>query len=228
MISWHFLGPVFPFPPIYWLGPGALRLCLCPPPSGPFSRCVVCNSKIPYHEGHDKCLFCLGESHSPEACRHWQAFTKGALKARQQHLKLHLWDSALSASQPSPVELPASSATGPEGSPAPLPEAAPAAVAEPPLAKATKKAVKNSSAPKQPPPARQTKLKKPAKNKFSTLHLPLPALLYRHQFWRTPLEKRIRCRRQPFTDLRDQSLFYPLAPFHLRQVSLFMPQQVWG
>ncbi|XP_078246160.1 uncharacterized protein LOC144588055 [Pogona vitticeps] len=137
-----------------------------PPPSGPFSRCVVCSGKIPFQDGHDTCLFCLGESHSPQNCRHCQAFTKAALKARQQRLKLHLWDSALSASKPSTMELP-STASPPE------PQAtSEATVSELPTApKPSKKPAKKASSSKAVPTKPPKKAKPPSKNKFSTDYL---------------------------------------------------------
>ena len=82
-------------------------------PSGPFSRCVVCDRKIPHQDGHDTCLYCLGESHNSKSCPHCKAFTKAALKARQQRLKLHLWESTLSSTAPSEGEMASTSRAAP-------------------------------------------------------------------------------------------------------------------
>ena len=139
-----------------------------PPPSGPFSRCVVCSGKIPFQDGHDTCLFCLGESHSPQTCRHCQAFTKAALKARQQRLKLHLWDSTLSASKPSAMELP-STASAPE--PQTTSHPSEAAVSEAPTTKPPKKPAKKPSSSKAVSTKPPKKAKQPSKNKFSTDYL---------------------------------------------------------
>nr|XP_020642244.1 formin-like protein 7 [Pogona vitticeps] len=127
-----------------------------PPPSGPFSRCVVCSGKIPFQDGHDTCLFCLGESHSPQNCVHCQAFTKAALKARQQRLKLHLWNSALSASEPSSMELPSTSSASISEGAAPAVSKAVDLPPSKPSKKAPKKSSKTSSVAK---PVKQTKAK---------------------------------------------------------------------
>uniref|UniRef100_A0ABM5FAT3 Uncharacterized protein n=1 Tax=Pogona vitticeps TaxID=103695 RepID=A0ABM5FAT3_9SAUR len=139
-----------------------------PPPSGPFRRCVVCSGKIPFQDGHDTCLFCLGESHSPQTCRHCQAFTKAALRARQQRLKLHLWDSTLSASKPSAMELP-STASASDPQPVAIPPEAGVSGAAP--AKPPKKVPKKSSAAKPGSVKPAKKAKQPSKNKFSTDYL---------------------------------------------------------
>ncbi|XP_078245250.1 uncharacterized protein LOC144587803 [Pogona vitticeps] len=138
-----------------------------PPPSGPFRKCVLCSAKIPHQDGHDTCLICLGESHSPQDCRHCKAFTRAALKARQRRLQLHLWDAALSASKPSAMELPSASpstSTGQELTSQSAPKATDAPAAKPP--KRSSKAKKSSAAQagSAPKSAKQLKTKASVKS----------------------------------------------------------------
>lgn len=44
--------------------------------SGPFKFCSSCRGKIPFSDGHDLCLFCLGEAHQPDSYTHCKKFTK--------------------------------------------------------------------------------------------------------------------------------------------------------
>ena len=80
--------------------------------SGPFKRCASCANKIPFIDGHDHCLFCLGERHQPGSCQHCKKLTKPALKQRLQQLHSHLWGTSLRLSGPFTME--------PTLSPAPL------------------------------------------------------------------------------------------------------------
>ncbi|KAJ7311122.1 hypothetical protein JRQ81_006724 [Phrynocephalus forsythii] len=65
-----------------------------------FKCCLDCSGKMPITDGHSHCLYCLGEGHRPQICRHCRKFTKIALKARRHDLEVHLMEKAL---QPMPL-----------------------------------------------------------------------------------------------------------------------------
>ncbi|XP_078241376.1 uncharacterized protein LOC144586685 [Pogona vitticeps] len=61
-----------------------------------FKQCVICSQKIPLSDGHDKCLFCLGESHQDQSCIACKGFSKQAIKLRCQRLRSFLYEKTLS------------------------------------------------------------------------------------------------------------------------------------
>lgn len=62
---------------------------------GFFKRCASCGSKVPQSDGHDRCLFCLGEAHRADACQHCKNFSRQARKNRELRLEVHLLKSSL-------------------------------------------------------------------------------------------------------------------------------------
>lgn len=59
-------------------------------------KCTRCGAKVPSTDGHDFCLFCLGETHKVESCADCAQFTKQAKRNREYRLRLSLLESALS------------------------------------------------------------------------------------------------------------------------------------
>ena len=140
--------------------------------SGPFSRCVVCDRKLPYHGEHNHCLYCLGEAHLTQNCKHCEAFTKAALRARQQRLRYHLWDSTLSSSKPSSMELPSTVTTSCAECSSPQLPATMASGKEKPAKKTAAAKKMSTSKGTASKPAKQAKAKDSVKTKETLKTLP--------------------------------------------------------
>uniref|UniRef100_A0ABM5GB21 Uncharacterized protein n=1 Tax=Pogona vitticeps TaxID=103695 RepID=A0ABM5GB21_9SAUR len=85
-------------------------------PSSPkvtFKSCAACSKKIPSTDGHRYCLFCLGESHIPQTCRHCERFTWQGLRLREQRLRAALWEKSLTAPAMAASSAPADSGPAP-------------------------------------------------------------------------------------------------------------------
>nr|XP_020659451.1 protein PML isoform X1 [Pogona vitticeps]XP_020659452.1 protein PML isoform X1 [Pogona vitticeps]XP_020659453.1 protein PML isoform X1 [Pogona vitticeps]XP_020659454.1 protein PML isoform X1 [Pogona vitticeps]XP_020659456.1 protein PML isoform X1 [Pogona vitticeps] len=67
---------------------------------GPFKRCVSCANEIPLCNGHDCCLFCLGEQHQARSSPEGKRRMKQALKLRFQPLHSFLWKKLLKPFDP--------------------------------------------------------------------------------------------------------------------------------
>lgn len=60
-----------------------------------FKRCHHYRAKLPSTNGHDFCLFCLGEGHKVDSCPHSAHFMKQARKNQAAHLQSHLTEISL-------------------------------------------------------------------------------------------------------------------------------------